>query len=328
MCDTSHWDPSKTKVIGKVVRYTNILEEPIPKLLNEDDKLIDTGQITNALKLQVLKNDINATMVSWEQRVTSEDKYITMVSTVLVKAVTLLGFEYRSVHDGDHRGFTVKPTAKYIDECLDIVQLQHANAMMTPLTFDQVQHSLFRAVVGKLQYISGVRPDLMFATECLSYKLASPILADLTRAKKVLKYLEGTRELNLYLTIPTLKPNDLNKTLKHITGYSDADWDGVPVTKKSTSCTLCYVDKFLLTSECRGHLAWNAWKRCCENVDSQGEHFTGIQDRFLRDPVYRESQLAIGWTEQKCKEWGELAKYHTNSLQRKREETKDNGILL
>ena len=46
------------------------------------------------------------------------------------------------------------------------------------------------------------------------------------------------------------------------------------------------------------HMAWNAWKRCCKKVDSQGEHFTGIHDRFLRDPVYRESQLAIGWTEQ------------------------------
>ena len=44
---------------------------------------------------------------------------------------------------------------------------------------DQVQHSLFRAVVGKLQYITGVRPDLMFATKCLSYTLASPTLADL-----------------------------------------------------------------------------------------------------------------------------------------------------
>ena len=41
------------------------------------------------------------------------------------------------------------------------------------------------------------------------------------------------------------------------------------------------------------HMAWNAWKRCCKTVESQGEHFTGIHDRFLRDPVYRESQLAI-----------------------------------
>ena len=264
ICDPSYMNPAKTKVIGKVVRYTNILEAPIPNLLNEDGKLIDTGQIIITQKLQVLKNDINATMVSWRQRVTSEDRYITVVSTVLVTAVTYLGFEYRSVHDGDRRGFTVKPTAKYVDECLDIVQLQHAKAVMTPLTeqkslnlhdettaCDQIQHSLLRAVVGKLRYITGVRPELMFATKCVSYKLASPTLADLTRAKKVLRYLKGTRELNLYLTIPALKPNDLNKTLKHITGYSDADWAGDPVTRKSTSCTLCYVDQFLLTSERR-----------------------------------------------------------------------------
>ena len=56
------------------------------------------------------------------------------------------------------------------------------------------------------------------------------------------------------------------------------------------------------------HIAWNAWKRWCKKVDSQVGHFTGIHDRYLRDPVHRESQLAIGWTEQKCKEMDELAK--------------------
>ena len=145
------------------------------------------------------------------------------------------------------------------------LQLQYAKAVTTPLTeqkslnlhdettaCDQARHSLFRAVVGKLQYITRVGPDLMFATKCLSYKLESPTLADLTRAKKVLRCLKGTRELNLYLTILALKPNDLNKTLNHVTGYSDADWAGDPVTRKSTSCTLCYVDQFLLTSACRG----------------------------------------------------------------------------
>ena len=49
------------------------------------------------------------------------------------------------------------------------------------------------------------------------------------------------------------------------------------------------------------HLAW-------KKADSLGEHFTGVHDRFLRDPVYRESQLAIGWTEQRWKELDELAK--------------------
>ena len=52
------------------------------------------------------------------------------------------------------------------------------------------------------------------------------------------------------------------------------------------------------TEEQKGYLvAWNVWKRRCKKVDSQGEQFTGIRDRFLRDPVYLESQLAIGWTE-------------------------------
>ena len=56
------------------------------------------------------------------------------------------------------------------------------------------------------------------------------------------------------------------------------------------------------------HVASNAWKRCCKKFDSQGEHFTGIHDRCLRDPVYRESQLAIGCSEQECKESDEHAK--------------------
>ena len=50
--------------------------------------------------------------------------------------------------------------------------------------------------------------------------------------------------------------------------------------------------------------------------------FTGIHDRFLRDPVYRESQLAIGWTEQKCKDMNELAKedqtYHLTPEEKKK----------
>ena len=112
ICDPSYMNPSKTKVIGKVIRYTNILEAPIPKLRNEDGNSIDTGQIIITQKLQVRKNDINEMMVSWRQLVISANRYITIVSTVMVTAVTYLGFEYRSVHDGDRRGCTVKLTAQ------------------------------------------------------------------------------------------------------------------------------------------------------------------------------------------------------------------------
>ena len=34
------------------------------------------------------------------------------------------------MHEAGRRGFTVKPTDKYLEECLDIVQLQNAKAVM------------------------------------------------------------------------------------------------------------------------------------------------------------------------------------------------------
>ena len=48
-------------------------------------------------------------------------------------------------------------------------------------------------------------------------------------------------------------------------------------------------------------LAHNARRRCIKkNVD-------GIHDRFQRDSVYRDSQLKIGWTEEKCIEMDKMA---------------------
>ena len=70
---------------------------------------------------------------------------------------------------------------------------------------------------------------------------------------------------------------------------------------------------------------WNAWKRCCKKVDSWGEHFTGIHYRFI---VNHHSQLD---GQNKSAKSGTNLRKKTiliNSLQRKGEGTKDNGILL
>ena len=49
------------------------------------------------------------------------------------------------------------------------------------------------------------------------------------------------------------------------------------------------------------YVAHNAQKRCLKR------NYEGIHDRFLRDPLYRDSQLKIGWTEEKCIEMDTLA---------------------
>ena len=48
-------------------------------------------------------------------------------------------------------------------------------------------------------------------------------------------------------------------------------------------------------------IARNARRRCIK------KKFEGIHDRFQRDLTYRDSQLKIGWTEEKCIEMDELA---------------------
>ena len=58
ICDPSYTGPAKAKVIGKVVRCTNIPGAPVSYLANEDGKLIDAGQII------IAQNDIYVTMMS------------------------------------------------------------------------------------------------------------------------------------------------------------------------------------------------------------------------------------------------------------------------
>ena len=48
-------------------------------------------------------------------------------------------------------------------------------------------------------------------------------------------------------------------------------------------------------------IAHNARRRCIK------KNFEGIHDRFQKDFTYRDSQLRIGWTEEKCIEMDKLA---------------------
>ena len=125
--------------------------------------------------------------------------------------VVYLGFEYRSAQKPERRGFAVTPAAMYVDECLEIVHLHNAKPVVTPLmqqtsanlhddttVCDQAEHALFRASACKLQYITGVRPDLLFVTECLSYKLASPTLPDFDTCKEGAEIFEGNAKFEFF----------------------------------------------------------------------------------------------------------------------------------
>ena len=107
----SHVNSTKTKVIDKIVRYTNILEAPIPKLLNEvGDKLISIHGhiIITFVEVTVRTKDIHETsLVSWRQACHFRGQvhqYCEHESLVTAR-ITRHGMDshYRSVHDGDRQ---------------------------------------------------------------------------------------------------------------------------------------------------------------------------------------------------------------------------------
>ena len=78
------------------------------------------------------------------------------------------------------------------------------------------------------------------------------------------------------------------------------------------------------------HMAWNAWKRCCEKVDSQVNILQVFTIDFLEIQFIVNHNSQSDGQNKSVKSGMNLRKktIHINSLQRKEEDTKKNGILL
>jgi hypothetical protein len=82
-------------------------------------------------------------------------------------------------------------------------------------------------IVGGLIYLSVIsRPDIAYAVSKLGQYMNKPSSMDLVKAKRVLRYLQGT--MDLYL-------NYLGKNNKTLIGYSDSDWAGNYDNRRSMS---------------------------------------------------------------------------------------------
>lgn len=75
--------------------------------------------------------------------------------------------------------------------------------------------TMFRKLIGGLQYVTNTRPDVSFSVNKLSRFLNSPTLKHLQAANIILRYLKGTTEFALHF-----KP--FSQLI--IYGHCDVDW--------------------------------------------------------------------------------------------------------
>ncbi|PKU68977.1 Retrovirus-related Pol polyprotein from transposon TNT 1-94 [Dendrobium catenatum] len=89
--------------------------------------------------------------------------------------------------------------------------------------------TLFRRLVGSLQYLTITRPDIAFAANQVCQHMQSPTEDDFKALKRLLRYVKGTLSYGLPITDGPLE----------FRTYSDADWASDTTDRKSISgyCT-------------------------------------------------------------------------------------------
>ena len=138
--------------------------------------------------------------------------------------------------------------AKYVRDLLkkfDMVECSPAKTpMSTAVKLDAddkgkyVNITAYRGMIGSLLYLTASRPDIMFAT-CLCARFQeNPKESHLIAVKRIFRYLKGTQSLGLWY------PKD---TCFNLVGYSDADYAGCRVDRKSTSGSCQFLGQRLVS---------------------------------------------------------------------------------
>jgi hypothetical protein len=86
--------------------------------------------------------------------------------------------------------------------------------------------TVYRQVIGSLMYLVNTRPDICFAVNALSQYMVAPRQVHWIAAKHVLRYLKGTIGYGL---------SYVSDRKMELLGYTDSDWAGSSVDRKSTS---------------------------------------------------------------------------------------------
>ncbi|XP_071732931.1 secreted RxLR effector protein 161-like [Rutidosis leptorrhynchoides] len=90
----------------------------------------------------------------------------------------------------------------------------------------------YRRIVGKLNYLTLTRLDIAFPVSVVSQFLSSPRTSHWDVVTHILKYLKDTPGHGI------LYQNHGHHTIE---GFSDADYNGDPTTKRSTTCYCVFV---------------------------------------------------------------------------------------
>jgi hypothetical protein len=132
----------------------------------------------------------------------------------------------------------------------------------------------YRELIGSLLYLSeGTRPDISNTVSKLAQFVNAPSKECWTAAKRVLRYLKRTKEYGIVFT----------KTGKSLQGYSDSDWGGCLLDRRSYSGYA-----FILGDAC---VSWKSQKQKCVATSSCEAEYDSLASS-MKEAIYLNSLLS------------------------------------
>ncbi|GKC31019.1 putative ribonuclease H-like domain-containing protein [Tanacetum coccineum] len=141
---------------------------------------------------------------------------------------------------------------KYVAEILRKFSFTDVRTASTPMDTekallkdsdsDDIDVHLYRSMIGSLIYLTSSRPDIMFAV-CSSARFqVTPKISYLHAVKRIFRYLKGQPKLGLWY------PRDSSFDL---VAYSDSDYAGTSLDRKSTICGCQFLGCILISWQCK-----------------------------------------------------------------------------
>ena len=98
--------------------------------------------------------------------------------------------------------------SKYIKEILKIFGIDDSKPIITPMIIGhklskndestEVNQTLYRSMIGKLEYVVHTRPDIALVVGIMAIFFANPRENHLMVVKRIMRYLKGTNDFGLY----------------------------------------------------------------------------------------------------------------------------------
>ncbi|GJS26216.1 putative ribonuclease H-like domain-containing protein [Tanacetum coccineum] len=141
---------------------------------------------------------------------------------------------------------------KYVAEILKKFDFANVKTASTPIETQKplvkdeeasdVDVHLYRSMIGSLMYLTASRPDIMFAVCACSRFQVTPKSSHLSAVKRIFRYLKGKPKLGLWY--PRVSSFDLES-------YSDSDYAGANLDRKSTTGGCQFLGRRLISWQCK-----------------------------------------------------------------------------